>query len=282
MRRKGFTLIELLVVIAIIAILAAILFPVFAKAREKARQATCLSNLKQAGLGLIMYISDYEQTYPPDLIMHTSGPKWYHNQYYLYSSWFCDIYPYTKNAAIIDCPSRGITSEPGCSEDHTGLNAGIDVTGTPWINETIAAATGKPVTHDGFRYNQWVGQPQYQYKYPDGHVVWYDNSSNDPAHGSMNESMIINGSDKFLLWDSNWPFTYIMTGTWPSYRNWTVSVRHNGGANFAFCDGHAKWVNDKALRLPLLNKKSGNITSLTLDYRFMPQADYTKDRKSVV
>ncbi|PIY51745.1 MAG: hypothetical protein COZ06_04120, partial [Armatimonadetes bacterium CG_4_10_14_3_um_filter_66_18] len=60
--RRGFTLIELLVVIAIIAILAAILFPVFAKAREKARQTACLSNLKQLGLSIIMYANDYDET----------------------------------------------------------------------------------------------------------------------------------------------------------------------------------------------------------------------------
>src|SRR5438132_6104464 len=62
--RPAFTLIELLVVIAIIAILAAILFPVFAQAREKARQATCLSNLKQIGLGVLMYAQDYDETMP--------------------------------------------------------------------------------------------------------------------------------------------------------------------------------------------------------------------------
>lgn len=62
--RSGFTLIELLVVIAIIAILAAILFPVFAQAREKARSASCLSNTKQLGLGLVMYVQDYDETFP--------------------------------------------------------------------------------------------------------------------------------------------------------------------------------------------------------------------------
>src|SRR5690349_3905542 len=63
--RRGFTLIELLVVIAIIAILAAILFPVFAQAREKARQSSCLSNMKQIGSALLMYVQDYDEVWPP-------------------------------------------------------------------------------------------------------------------------------------------------------------------------------------------------------------------------
>jgi prepilin-type N-terminal cleavage/methylation domain-containing protein len=65
MRRSAFTLIELLVVIAIIAILAAILFPVFSQAREKARQATCISSLKQIGMGLLQYLQDYDEKFPP-------------------------------------------------------------------------------------------------------------------------------------------------------------------------------------------------------------------------
>ncbi len=73
MKRKGFTLIELLVVIAIIAILAAILFPVFAKAREKGRQASCQSNLKQLGLAFAQYATDYDGLLPPLAIMNNAG-----------------------------------------------------------------------------------------------------------------------------------------------------------------------------------------------------------------
>ena len=94
--RKGFTLIELLVVIAIIAILAAILFPVFAKAREKARQASCLSNLKQLILGGLMYSQDYDEMVPAQTMSaSTEGyPMWY------------DLFaPYLKNEQLRKCPS---------------------------------------------------------------------------------------------------------------------------------------------------------------------------------
>src|SRR5438874_12306579 len=73
-RRPGFTLIELLVVIAIIAILAAILFPVFARARESARRSTCMSNLKQVGTSTMMYLQDYDETYPSGLVLAVPGP----------------------------------------------------------------------------------------------------------------------------------------------------------------------------------------------------------------
>ena len=92
--RAGFTLIELLVVIAIIAILAAILFPVFAQAREKARQAACLSNTKQMALGIMQYTNDFDELLP--VVGDNAQNR---------GRWFVQIYPYVKNANVFTCPN---------------------------------------------------------------------------------------------------------------------------------------------------------------------------------
>ena len=116
MKRRGFTLIELLVVIAIIAILAAILFPVFARAREKARQTSCLSNLKQIGLSLMMYAQDYDETFPrsegyrpPSELFPVDGRTY----------WFRRIAPYANNTQIFGCPSRSNRSIYSGGENMT-------------------------------------------------------------------------------------------------------------------------------------------------------------------
>jgi prepilin-type N-terminal cleavage/methylation domain-containing protein/prepilin-type processing-associated H-X9-DG protein len=96
--RRGFTLIELLVVIAIIAILAAILFPVFARAREKARQTSCLSNVKQIGLGLLMYAQDYDERLPGTYQKETAAD-------WPLLKWSTLMAPYVKNSQIFTCPS---------------------------------------------------------------------------------------------------------------------------------------------------------------------------------
>jgi prepilin-type N-terminal cleavage/methylation domain-containing protein/prepilin-type processing-associated H-X9-DG protein len=102
--RRAFTLIELLVVIAIIAILAALLFPVFAQAREKARQTSCLSNLKQLGTAMVMYSQDYDELFPPVIGREAS------DRFYFEMSWMSLIQPYVKNLGVFIDPSSGFPS----------------------------------------------------------------------------------------------------------------------------------------------------------------------------
>src|ERR1043165_5533249 len=113
LRSRGFTLIELLVVIAIIAILAAILFPVFAQARAKARQASCLSNTKQLGLALNMYVQDYDETLPAESFDYNDDTQ---GICYL-------VLAYTKNMDIWTCPSMRTASSS--AEPQKGLNGAI-------------------------------------------------------------------------------------------------------------------------------------------------------------
>jgi prepilin-type N-terminal cleavage/methylation domain-containing protein/prepilin-type processing-associated H-X9-DG protein len=143
MRRNGFTLIELLVVIAIIAILAAILFPVFARAREKARQASCQSNLRQIGLAMEMYRSDYDgMDHPCRNVVsgrvngsswtdERSGCGWYWGRFYD---------PYAKNQEIYHCPSSNYTTP-----DRYGISHYMEATRNIW---TIPAPAETIVCHD--------------------------------------------------------------------------------------------------------------------------------------
>jgi len=140
-KQEAFTLIELLVVIAIIAILAAILFPVFAQAREKARGASCTSNMKQIGLALKMYAQDYDERYFSSGSLPAEGdPGWAHriadgnNLIRLMGgglSWFCQ--PYVKNQGIFKCPSD--TGENYWNRNNMGM---------PWAT---AVWWGKPTSY---------------------------------------------------------------------------------------------------------------------------------------
>lgn len=135
---RGFTLIELLVVIAIIAILAAILFPVFARARENARRSSCASNLKQIGLGLLQYTQDYDERLPmvdpyddspaggPNLC-YTRGPNDVFSDGYWARGGLCQVWanlvmPYVKSTQIFDCPSRNKTYTTNNPPTAYGMN----------------------------------------------------------------------------------------------------------------------------------------------------------------
>jgi prepilin-type N-terminal cleavage/methylation domain-containing protein/prepilin-type processing-associated H-X9-DG protein len=118
-KRAGFTLIELLVVIAIIAILAAILFPVFAKARGAARKAACLSNMKQIGLALMMYLDDYDGNTPPSFQVNPTGVPGAITGEAWALDWEDVLYPYINNVKIFDCPA------------HPGANAYDTITHNP-------------------------------------------------------------------------------------------------------------------------------------------------------
>ena len=122
-KRTGFTLIELLVVIAIIAILAAILFPVFAQAREQARMSTCLSNFKQIGTGVMMYLQDWDETYPMNRIAQNPGGSECNGKGKMVT-WKSETQPYVKNIAVFKCPSNPRHDMP----DETG---GDDAFGFP-------------------------------------------------------------------------------------------------------------------------------------------------------
>src|SRR5262245_30677997 len=120
--RPGFTLIELLVVIAIIAILAAILFPVFAQARERTRMSACMSNMRQIGTSLMIYVQDFDETYPCIRFHGVGGIR--RNRDY---TWKNAIRPYLKSLDVLGCPSnpfsRTVPGLPSTSPAKPGTNA---------------------------------------------------------------------------------------------------------------------------------------------------------------
>ena len=209
MQRRGFTLIELLVVIAIIAILAAILFPVFAKAREKARQSSCLSNIKQIMLAILQYTQDYDETIPD--INRAGGP-------YNHVPWNAQIEPYIKNSQVFVCPSNKF--------NHCG-------TAGSWAY--VAWYNYFPISY-GF--NTWNGGgsagtgPWVGYRSPRGQSLgWVKQPANCIFIG-----------DHWGCYQWYWT-TANAVDTW---NGGTVKRAHNEGGNFAFMDGHAKWISTLA------------------------------------
>lgn len=220
--KRGFTLIELLVVIAIIAILAAILFPVFAKAREKARQTACLSNMKQIGLGMMMYMDDHDGVYPPHLSANPAGSQ------AVYSTWTQMVYSYIKNTQIFICPDRGdirTATNPGATTNAAyndglyqttyGMNYWLSSWYYPDATESGIELPAETiwVAEDGRTGSQWNGSPAgYMLTYPS----WY--GMTPPRRTNPTYGVDIQGAPAVL------------------------TDRHTGGLNLLWCDGHAKWM----------------------------------------
>ncbi len=254
--RKGFTLIELLVVIAIIAILAAILFPVFAQAREKARGASCLSNTKQIALAVMMYVQDTDEMYP--IVQWWNDYRWDTMQ----GGWAFAVDPYIKNLGVWKCPSDG----SGLAKCPKGDQWG-------WA--------GVILDYPGNAYHAgWSGS----YNYAMGPFNYTETSGISWMElGSVSLSKMVRPADTVLTaerhgQDTNgaYPFDFCSTGAptgdvitndfdepghcipdprgctlgghsppnpdavFPWGRNGTVSAHHSETASFTFCDGHVK------------------------------------------
>jgi prepilin-type N-terminal cleavage/methylation domain-containing protein/prepilin-type processing-associated H-X9-DG protein len=218
-RHKGFTLIELLVVIAIIAILAAILFPVFARARENARRASCQSNLKQVGLAFAQYIQDYDERYPGYAGWGGGG------------GWATMIDPYLKSTQVLQCPSvrpaTGVTYQANAMTGCGTANGGVTAGGTN-CNASDPSGIGVGVN------NSVIGLPAQTILIFEGSNSYY------PTAGAW---VVYNGTGG-CGGGYGWQGLYCGQDV-PKYRK-----IHLDGTNMAFCDGHVKWYSEAKL-LPL-------------------------------
>jgi prepilin-type N-terminal cleavage/methylation domain-containing protein/prepilin-type processing-associated H-X9-DG protein len=224
-KRTGFTLIELLVVIAIIAILAAILFPVFAQAREKARQTTCLSNFKQLGNAEMMYLQDYDGAYTL---------AWYGKPQYGFD---CVLQPYVKNLKVFECPSHPNTPRYWDGYITYWHIPPPGIPGSYAMNADLAALEDKTTGDRAGRRETSVAEPADTIMMTE---IWDTRGPNGTESGKH----AVTGYG--TVW--NGPEHEIYNGTWTDVCFRIPFKIHMGGSNFNFCDGHAKWEKvDKTL-----------------------------------
>jgi len=260
-RRKGFTLIELLVVIAIIAILAAILFPVFAQAREKARAISCLSNLKQIGTASMMYTQDYDETVVPagnryahQNVQCFNGNSNYNANNRAWVDWEIPLIPYTKNTQIFVCPDR---TQWGCfgyamntdssDDDYPGPPSppgawGIDTADAPTVTLVTLAAEVSPaelvVFYDG--HDEQLENTFSLSIRGDGTPDTEGWEQEDEWLQALKQGLI---NDQYLL-------QYFPVGP----------LRHSNMMNVSWADGHAKAVRFSSLQQANLCIQDQNYT----------------------
>jgi prepilin-type N-terminal cleavage/methylation domain-containing protein/prepilin-type processing-associated H-X9-DG protein len=241
-RQRGFTLIELLVVIAIIAILAAILFPVFAHAREKARQTTCTSNMKQIGISLMMYTQDYDETYPTnswDLAPvgttdNDSGKADFKTNF----NWIWQLLPYTKNRQVWVCPSDPNPRSPTACYSRSPGAWTIPTPSSYGVNMSILGYAGK-----GNPSKDWYGHeaalPMAAIPSPAATYIVSDSSR------CVLEAYWIDTCTRYANYERYYPRDGTESGhtktKFPARLAEERVYRHNRGSLIVFADGHAGW-----------------------------------------
>ena len=205
-KSAAFTLIELLVVIAIIAILAAILFPVFARARENARRSSCTSNLKQIGLGTLQYLQDYDEILPFMYHEDLSGPRFY--------LWY-DINPYVKSGQVWKCSSDTVDRSQVPIERTLGYYGSIAPTN---------------VQFSSYLANYNIFKPSGNPPVAGTNVAAFNNTAERITLGELNGNY-------------QYPGAYGATdgARWARLNQ----ERHFDGTNYLFLDGHVKWLKGK-------------------------------------
>ena len=239
--RKAFTLIELLVVICIIGILAAILFPMFLSAREKARQAMCSSNLRQLGLGILQYEQDNDDGVPTGWYGQVSpGPRTN------FLNWTVSIYPYLKTRGVFSCPDdvTTVAKDPcgnGANQVPLTYVYNFDALSTSESNGapailseyTMPAVTVLLLEGDGT-----IGDPSLYVSAGSGEPG-NTFTGTGPPYGNSTVNLDESGCG------SGWPTWSLATGPLGghayAYWNWPAGV-HNGGSEFLLADGHVKWL----------------------------------------